>query len=234
MGRAATSTAACRRRRRSNYALREAALALRGTSDGAPTAVLTHGANPGLVSHFVKQALLDIATDIGCRTSVPTQREDWARLAQRSGVRVIHIAERDTQVARRARRRRVRQHLVGRTPSSAKPANPPSWAGAATNATSRPTRRGTRAVRTAAIYLQRPGCGTRVRTWTPLAGRKHAFLITHGESISIADYLTLGEPPRARLPADRALRLPPLRRRGAVAARTGRAQLAACNRARVC
>ena len=85
--------------KRSNYALREAALALRGTSDDAPTAVLTHGANPGLVSHFVKQALLDIATDIGLPHEVPTQREDWARLAQRLHVRVIHIAERDTQVA---------------------------------------------------------------------------------------------------------------------------------------
>ncbi|HEY1430680.1 MAG TPA: saccharopine dehydrogenase NADP-binding domain-containing protein, partial [Stellaceae bacterium] len=42
---------------RSNYALRESALALRGRYLHGPTAVLTHGANPGLVSHFVKQAL---------------------------------------------------------------------------------------------------------------------------------------------------------------------------------
>ena len=39
--------------RRTNYALREAALALRETKTRAPTAVITHGANPGLVSHFV-------------------------------------------------------------------------------------------------------------------------------------------------------------------------------------
>ncbi|HSN70240.1 MAG TPA: saccharopine dehydrogenase C-terminal domain-containing protein, partial [Steroidobacteraceae bacterium] len=36
-----------------------------------------------------------------------------------------------------------------------------------------------------------PGAGTRVRTWTPLAGQFHGFLITHGESISISDYLTV-------------------------------------------
>jgi homospermidine synthase len=30
-----------------------------------------------------------------------------------------------------------------------------------------------------------------VRSWTPLEGPYHGFLITHGESISIADYLTL-------------------------------------------
>ena len=42
-----------------------------------------------------------------------------------------------------------------------------------------------------AIYLQRPGASTRVRTWTPLEGPFHGFLVTHSESISIADYLTL-------------------------------------------
>ena len=49
--------------RRTNYALREEALALRQSHPNGPTAVLTHGANPGLVSHFVKQALLNLAAD---------------------------------------------------------------------------------------------------------------------------------------------------------------------------
>src|SRR5216683_7696182 len=70
---------------RSNYALRESALALRrgGTQD--PTAVLTHGANPGLVSHFVKQALIDLARDVGLGGEAPVSRGDWARLAERLG-----------------------------------------------------------------------------------------------------------------------------------------------------
>jgi homospermidine synthase len=38
-----------------------------------------------------------------------------------------------------------------------------------------------------------PGAATRVRTWTPKAGPFHGFLITHSESISISDYLTLRE-----------------------------------------
>src|SRR5882672_5221844 len=46
---------------RSNYAMRRDALKLRNRAKDAPTAVLTHGANPGLVSHLVKQALLNIA-----------------------------------------------------------------------------------------------------------------------------------------------------------------------------
>ena len=46
----------------------------------------------------------------------------------------------------------------------------------------------------ASIYLGRPGASTRVRRWTPRAGPLHGFLITHAESISITDHLTLGDP----------------------------------------
>ena len=48
---------------RSNYTMRLDALKLRNRAKDAPTAVLTHGANPGLVSHLVKQALMNIAKD---------------------------------------------------------------------------------------------------------------------------------------------------------------------------
>src|ERR1700745_2730790 len=85
--------------RRTNYALREEALALRTGNARAPTAVLTHGANPGLVSHFVKQALLNIANDTGVEAGQPKSRSDWGELARRLAVKVIHIAERDTQVS---------------------------------------------------------------------------------------------------------------------------------------
>jgi homospermidine synthase len=39
--------------------------------------------------------------------------------------------------------------------------------------------------------MERPGLTTRVRTWTPLEGPFHGFLITHNEAISIADHLTV-------------------------------------------
>jgi homospermidine synthase len=43
----------------------------------------------------------------------------------------------------------------------------------------------------AAIYLLQPGANTRVRSWTPTALGQYGFLVTHNESISIADYLTV-------------------------------------------
>src|SRR5277367_3886248 len=85
--------------RRTNYALREEALALRPGNARAPTAVLTHGANPGLVSHFVKQALLNIAGDIGVDHGNPKSRAEWGALARKLGIKVVHIAERDSQVS---------------------------------------------------------------------------------------------------------------------------------------
>ena len=61
-------------------ALRESALALRPKESGAspgPTAIITHGANPGLVSHFVKKALVNLAKDTGLGAVKPTTREGW-------------------------------------------------------------------------------------------------------------------------------------------------------------
>ena len=69
---------------RSNYALREAMLAAAPQRPGGPTAVSCCGANPGMVSWFVKQALLNIASDIGLKFKEPKTREDWARLAMKA------------------------------------------------------------------------------------------------------------------------------------------------------
>ena len=78
-----------------------------GANDG-PSAVVEHGANPGLVSHFVKQALVDIAAAVvrdgiwperHDALRVAEDRDDYAALAHLLEVRTIHIAERDTQIS---------------------------------------------------------------------------------------------------------------------------------------
>jgi homospermidine synthase len=179
--------------RRTNYALREEALALRRGHSGAPTAVLTHGANPGLVSHFVKQALLDIAADTGVEAGSPTSRGDWSDLARRLGVKVIHIAERDTQVSSRPKEpgEFVNTWSIDGFVSEGSQPCELGWGTHERNFPSDGRRHDTGA--RCAIYLTQPGAATRVRTWTPLAGAFHGFCITHGESISIADYLSVRE-----------------------------------------
>jgi homospermidine synthase len=178
---------------RSNYALRESLLDLRRRRPGGVTAVSCCGANPGMVSWMVKQALIDIATDLKLDFAEPQTRDEWARLMQRAGVRGIHIAERDTQ---RARDPKPRGKFVNTWSVEGFIAEgmQPSELGWGTHEKELPSS----AARhdfgcDAAIYLQRPGAGTRVRSWTPTAKAQHGFLVTHNESISIADYFTLCE-----------------------------------------
>jgi homospermidine synthase len=73
----------------------------------ATTCVVDHGANPGLISHFAKQGLIDIArrmiADRIARDPALLRRlirrKDFARLAREVGVKVIHCSERDTQIS---------------------------------------------------------------------------------------------------------------------------------------
>ncbi len=183
--------------RRTNYALREEALALRKLKEKdttpKPTAVLTHGANPGLVQHFVKQALLNLAADLNLDAGDPATREDWAALAKKVGVKVIHIAERDTQVPsvpKRAGEFVNTWSVDGFVSEGCQPAE----LGWGTHEKNFP-RDGRKHDfgGGCAIYLMQPGAATRVRTWTPRAGYFHGFLITHGEAMSIADYYTVRE-----------------------------------------
>jgi homospermidine synthase len=183
---------------RSNYIMRMEALRLRdGAAGKTPTAVLTHGANPGLVSHLVKQALLNIAKDTGVDAGRPSSRESWARLSQTLGIKVIHIAERDTQVTNvpKAANEFVNTWSVdGFVSEGAQPAE----LGWGTHEKHFPADGGRHKVGSrCAIYLNRPGASTRVRTWTPKAGHFHGFLITHSEAISLADYYTVMDGERA-------------------------------------
>lgn len=179
---------------RSNYAMRESAIALRERFQNGPTTITAHGANPGLVSHFVKQALLDISDDLGMPITAPPPAKDragWARIAESLGIKVIHIAERDTQVGSFPKRpgEFVNTWSVdGFVGEGCQPAE----LGWGTHERHFPTdghRHGFGC--DAAIYLNRPGASTRVRSWTPLEGSYHGFLITHNESISMADYYTV-------------------------------------------
>ena len=178
---------------RSNYALREKALRFgRGKRKG-PTAVISQGANPGLVSAFVKQGLIDIARDSGLNIPRPTSGQDWGKLAQQLGIKVIHIAERDTQVPSLRKRRGEFVNtwsIEGFVSEGMQPAEL-GW-GTHENHWPQDARRHDFGCG-AAIYLDRPGMSTRVKSWTPGEGPYHGFLITHNEAISIADYLTVRE-----------------------------------------
>jgi homospermidine synthase len=178
---------------RTNYALRENILDARRRNPGGTTAVSCCGANPGMVSWLVKQALLNLANDMGVEHQEPKTREDWAGLMSRVGVKGIHIAERDTQRATFEKPMGVFVNtwsVEGFVSEGMQPAEL-GW-GTHENWMPENGRTHDKGCQ-AAIYLLQPGADTRVRSWTPTAKAQHGFLVTHNEAISIADYFTLRE-----------------------------------------
>lgn len=177
---------------RTNYALRRSLFAERRANPVGITTVSSCGANPGMVSWFVKQALLDISALDG-RVEMPQSREDWARLMRDVGVKGVQIAERDTQRARspRAIGQFVNTWSVdgfiseGLQPAELGWGTHEKWFPPTGNRHQDPT--------APSIYLSQPGAATKVRTWCPTGGAQHGLCITHNESISIADYFTVTE-----------------------------------------
>ena len=176
---------------RSNYALREKMLALRAKLGAGPTAVVTHGANPGLVSHFVKQALLNVANDTQVDAGNPATRAEWAALAHKLNIKVMHVAERDTQVPSVPKRAGEFVNTWSVDGFVGEGMQPAELGWGAHEKQLPPNGRRHEFGCDSAIYLLQPGASTKVRTWTPLAGHFHGFLITHGESISLSDYFTV-------------------------------------------
>lgn len=177
---------------RTNYALRETVRQEKQVNPGGTTAVSCCGANPGMVSWFVKQALMNIATDTGNAVKSPNSSQDWASLMQRVGVKGIHIAERDTQSS--GKPKPIGTFInTWSVDGFVSEALQPAELGWGTHEKYFPAKahrfdNGCQA----SIYIDRPGAQTLVYSWCPTAGPQQALLVTHNESISIADYFTVG------------------------------------------
>jgi homospermidine synthase len=168
--------------------------------DRGPTAVVEHGANPGLVSHFTKQALGEIAARMlsdGLAGANATALEEalgdgaYHRLAWLTGTKVIHIAERDTQITDRPKEVDEFANtwsVEGFYEEGLAPAElgwgthekrlPPH---AYVHSNDGPRNQ---------ICIARPGMETWVRSWVP-AGETRGMVIRHGEAFTITDHLTV-------------------------------------------
>jgi len=165
-----------------------------------PTAVLDHGANPGLVSHFTKQALEDIAGKVlderrakGARREKlvdALDRKAWNELAWHLGVKTIHISERDTQLTNMPKKENEFVNtwsIEGLYEEGTSPAE----MGWGTHERSLPPRAWQhKAGPRNQICLETWGLKTRLRSWVP-CGEIVGFVIRHGEAFSISDRLTV-------------------------------------------
>lgn len=163
-------------------------------SKGA-TAVVEHGANPGLVSHWVKKALLDIGNR-AIEDKIASQKvvtalaqEDFPALAEALSVKVIHVAERDTQVTREPKR--VNEFVNTWSISGfLEEGVAPAELGWGTHEKTLPLNAYEHVSGPKnQICLAQPGAQTWVRTWVPDA-EVNGMVIRHGEAFTIADHLT--------------------------------------------
>lgn len=169
-----------------------------GNNNGA-TAIVDHGANPGLVSHFTKIALEDIAKKIiydkpkDKRVKVlkeALENKYYPELAKSSGVKVIHISERDTQITDKPKE--VDEFvntwsIEGFFEEGIAPAEM-GWGTHEKNIPkeARFHKRGPKNQ----ICLENMGVNTKVRSWVPnceIVG----MVIRHGEAFGISDRLTV-------------------------------------------
>jgi homospermidine synthase len=173
---------------------------VRDWAEPGPTAVLEHGANPGLISHFTKQGLLDIAEAVlaehradGAQAEEIRQHaasRSFGHLARALGVRVIHCSERDTQVASlpKAVDEFVNTWSVegfreeGTTTAEMGWGTHERWLPPlAYRHASGPRNQ---------ICLARMGINTWVRSWVP-GGSIHGMVVRHGEAFTISERLTV-------------------------------------------
>jgi len=169
-----------------------------GDNKGA-TAVLEHGANPGLVSHFTKQALTEIAGRMlsdGIAVAPATLEqcladEDYARLAMLTGTKVIHVSERDSQVTDVPKE--VDEFVnTWSVDGFYEEGVAPAELGWGTHEKRLPPNghmhHGYGPCNQ--ICIARPGMETWVRSWVP-SGAIHGMVIRHGEALTISDHLTV-------------------------------------------
>lgn len=176
-------------------------------SEPGPTAVIEHGANPGLISHFTKFALLDIARQsLADKKFSDTQAEkvahhvqaqEFNHLAHQLGVKVIHCSERDTQITDQPKQ--VNEFVnTWSVEGFREEGTTTAEMGWGTHEKQLPPYAyehpdGPRSQ----ICLARMGINTYVASWVPPDHDIVGMVVRHGEAFSITEKLTVWEGDKA-------------------------------------
>ena len=164
------------------------------------TAVLEHGANPGLVSHFTKQALSEIASRMladglggsatpSLEAALADQR--FNELAMLTGTKVIHVAERDTQISDKPKQ--VNEFVnTWSVDGFYEEGVAPAELGWGTHERQMPPNSFAHSGEGPCnqICIARPGMETWVRSWVP-SGEIRGMIVRHGEGFTLCEHLTV-------------------------------------------
>jgi homospermidine synthase len=176
-------------------------------SEPGPTAVIEHGANPGLISHFTKHALLDIAQQSLADKKFSEARAEtiahhaaarnFNHLARELGVKVIHCSERDTQITDQPKQ--VNEFVnTWSVEGFREEGTTTAEMGWGTHEKELPAYAFEHAEGPKSqICLARMGINTYVATWVPPNHDILGMIVRHGEAFTITEKLTVREDGKA-------------------------------------
>src|SRR5262249_25117207 len=178
-----------------------------GWAEPGPTAIIEHGATPGLISHFTKQALLDIANraledgkfggERAERVAQHAKSLEFNHLARALGVKVIHCSERDTQITDRPKQ--VNEFVnTWSVEGFREEGTTTAEMGWGTHEKELPEfafehADGPRSQ----ICLDRMGINTYAVSWVPTDHHITGMVVRHGEAFTITEKLTIWDDGRA-------------------------------------
>lgn len=161
------------------------------------TAILTHGANPGWVSHATKLGIEDwvkylLNQDPENKTLQKIldfcEKENWAEAAKMLNIQVIHISERDTQISKFPKQ--VGEFVNTWSPNGfIEEATAPAELGWGTHETLKNGVHGYRKGPKNQVYFDKMGMNTFCKSWVP-SGDIVGMIVRHEEAFSISQYLT--------------------------------------------
>jgi homospermidine synthase len=168
------------------------------------TGIITHGANPGWVSHFVKEALVDMTSYLAKHGKLTDKRamklakwieqENFPAIAKDLDVQVIHISERDSQVVYDTKPDNVFRNtwsVIGFIEEGTAPAEL-GWGTHENPLAPQKTGLFYDVGPQNQIALRSRGINTWVKSWVP-SGPFIGMIVRHEEAFSISKYLTLGD-----------------------------------------
>ncbi len=174
-----------------SLALRESVLKKRDFFKGSKTAVLCHGANPGMITHFAKRAIQDLAfAHLPQKELVLKIREDWVRIAKELNVATLHIAEKDTQRREKESDACTNTWSIQAFIEECAERVCFAWGTFEEDLRGKIVKKIQTSGTCRAIELNTSGALAKAKSWVPSAGPYEGFLIPHTEPFSIAEFFT--------------------------------------------
>eukprot|EP01035_Chromulina_nebulosa_P020384 gene20384-26454_t len=170
------------------FARRQRIISHKNEFINGPTALICHGINPGLITHFAKQAVLDMV-NADSSQHITYSDSEWGILAKENNIRAIHLTERDTQISKFPRRFDEYINTWSVEVFLDESSENASFV-LGSHEEKIPSSFIEKYIITNKINmieLNRKGSLIKVSSWIPSIGNYHGFLIPHPEVFSIAE-----------------------------------------------